>query len=95
MIHNSVINFKETTSEDTRKLMDCVKKLYNSDDTSDSLRRKMGEYFSINAKKDSINKKVLELIRYGDYGMHQIDDLISIAIQHPNFINDQLKMYKK
>ena len=51
--------------------------------------------FSINSKKESINKKVLELIKYGDYGMHQLDDLISIAVQHPNFINEQLKMYKK
>ena len=55
----------------------------------------MGEYFSFNSKKDSINKKVLELIKYGDYDMHQIDDLISIAVQHPKFIDEQLKMYKK
>ena len=75
--------------------MDCVKKLYDSSDTSDALKRKMGEYFSFNSKKDSINKKVLELIKYGDYDMHQIDDLISIAVQHPKFIDEQLKMYKK
>ena len=91
----NLIYFKETSSEDTRNLMDCVKKLYNSSDTSDALKRKMGEYFSFNSKKDSINKKVLELIKYGDYDMHQIDDLISIAVQHPKFIDEQLKMYKK
>lgn len=91
----NLIYFKETDREDIKKLMDCVKNLYDSSDTSDALKRKIGEYFSINSKKDSINKKVLELIKYGDYGMHQLDDLISIAIQHPNFINEQLKMYKK
>jgi len=88
------ISFKEITRADTRELIDCIKRLTNSDTSDDILRKKINSYFTIKSKKDNLTKKVLELIKYGDYEMNQLDDLIDIAIQHPDFIKNQLSMYK-
>lgn len=87
-------SFKETTYSGTRELVDCIKKLSSSDISDNSLRKKINDYFTINSKRDSLTKKVLELIKYGDYEIHQLDDLIDIAIQHPDFIKNQINMYK-
>ena len=88
------ITFKEITRNDNRELVDCIKRLSSSDISDETLRKKINNYFTINSKKDNLTKKVLELIKYGDYEMNQLDDLVDIAIQHPDFIENQIKMYK-
>ena len=93
-IGDDKISFKDITRANTRELIDCIKKLTSSDTSNDTLRKKINSYFTINSKKDNLTKKVLELIKYGDYEMNQLDDLIDIAMEHPDFIKNQLNMYK-
>lgn len=88
---DSKINFKEDPSKRI-KLIKCIKELSVQNLVSNSTKREIAQEFNKESQKQKINAKVLDLIyKYNVYPESYLEELLEIAINNPESINQTLK----
>jgi len=74
------------------KLIKCIKELSVQNLVSSSLKREIAQQFNKESQKQKINTKVLDLIyRYKVYPESYLEELLEIAVNNPESINQTLK----
>jgi hypothetical protein len=74
------------------KLIKCIKQLSVQNLVSSSVKREIAQQFNKESQKQKINAKVLDLIyRYNVYPESYLEELLEIAVNNPESINQTLK----
>ena len=74
------------------KLIKCIKELSVRNLVSSSVKREIAQQFNKESEKQKINSKVLDLIyRYNVYPESYLEELLEIAVNNPESINQTLK----
>ncbi len=74
------------------KLIKCIKQLSVQNLVSSSVKREIAQQFNKESQKQKINAKVLDLIyRYNIYPESYLEELLEIAVNNPESINQTLK----
>tara|TARA_B100001287_G_scaffold26798_1_gene19344 strand:- start:2374 stop:5313 length:2940 start_codon:yes stop_codon:yes gene_type:complete len=90
-IGSAKIKFKEDPVKRI-KLIKCIKELSVRNLVSSSVKREIAQQFSKESQKQKINSKVLDLIyRYNVYPESYLEELLEIAVNNPESINQTLK----
>ena len=85
------IKFKEDPVK-RMKLIKCIKELSVQNLVSSSVKREIAQQFNKESQKQKINSKVLDLIyRYNVYPESYLEELLEIAVNNPESINQTLK----
>ena len=88
---NSKIKFREDPVK-RMKLIKCIKELSVQNLVSNSVKREIAQQFNKESQKQKINAKVLDLIyRYNVYPESYLEELLEIAVNNPESINQTLK----
>ena len=86
------ISFREDPSKRI-KLINCIKELSAQNLVSSSLKREIAQKFNKDSQKQKINSKVLDLIyKYKVYPESYIEELLELAVNNPESINQTLKL---
>ena len=92
---NKTINFREDPTKRI-KLIKCIKELSVKNLVSSAVKREIAQEFNKESQKQKINAKVLELIyRYNVYPESYLEELLEIAVNNPESINQTLKTVSK
>lgn len=87
----SKIKFREDPVK-RMKLIKCIKQLSVQNLVSSSVKREIAQQFNKESQKKKINAKVLDLIyRYNVYPESYLEELLEIAVNNPESINQTLK----
>ncbi len=90
-IGDSKIKFREDPVK-RMKLIKCIKELSVQNLVSSSVKRDIAQQFNKESQKQKINAKVLDLIyRYKVYPESYLEELLEIAVNNPESINQTLK----
>lgn len=74
------------------KLIKCIKELSIQNLVSKEVKKEIAQEFSKNSQKQKINAKVLDLIyKYKIYPESYLEELLEIAVNNPESINETLK----
>jgi len=77
-------------------LVKCIKELSVQNLVSNSTKREIAQEFNKESQKQKINAKVLDLIyKYNVYPESYLDELLEIAVNNPESINQTLKNVSK
>ena len=88
---NAKIKFREDPVK-RMKLIKCIKELSVQNLVSNSVKREIAQQFNKESQKQKINSKVLDLIyRYNVYPESYLEELLEIAVNNPESINQTLK----
>jgi len=87
----SKIQFREDPAK-RFKLIKCIKELSVQNLVSSSIKREIAQEFNKESQKQKVNQKVLDLIyRYKVYPESYLEELLEIAVNNPESINQTLK----
>ena len=90
-----VITFKDDIQV-RLNLIRCIKELSKQNLVSATVKKDIAQEFSKDTQKQKANQKVLDLIyKYNVYPESYLDDLLQIAIERPEVINETLKQLSK
>ena len=88
---NDVITFKDDIQSRVN-LIKCIKELSKQNLVSASVKKDIAQEFSKESEKQKANQKVMDLIyKYNIYPESYLDDLLQIAVERPEIINETLK----
>ena len=90
-----VIKFKENTIARIN-LIKCIKELAKQNLVSADTKKQINKEFTKESQKQLMNQKVLDLIyKYNIYPESYLEDLLQLAVERPDIINETLKQMSK